>query len=135
MPWLKPFRRPRLWLGVWLAAVLAVIALSLMPPAPLPELPSGGDKVEHFLAYCLLAMGAVQLFVSRGFWLIAGAGLVAMGIGLEYAQGAYTVTRMQDPFDALANTLGVIAGLATALTPLRDAWLRVERRLPRSARS
>ena len=134
MPWMKPFRRPRLWLGVWLAAVFAVVALSLMPPAPLPELPSGGDKVEHFLAYCLLAMGAVQLSASRRYWLLAGAGLIAMGIGLEYAQGAYTVTRMQDPFDALANTLGVIAGLATAMTPLRDAWLRVEQRLPRSAR-
>ncbi len=132
-PWLKPFRRPRLWLGVWLAAVLAVVALSLMPPAPLPELPSGGDKVEHFLAYCLLAMGAVQLFATRACWLLAGAGLIAMGVGLEYAQGAYTATRMQDPFDALANTLGAIAGLATALTPLRDTWLRVERRLPRSA--
>lgn len=129
--WMKPFRRPWLWLGVWLVAVLAVAALSLMPPAPLPELPSGGDKVEHFLAYCLLAMGAVQLFVSRASWLLAGAGLIAMGIGLEYAQGAYTVTRMQDPFDALANTLGVAAGLATAMTPLRDAWLRVERRSAR----
>jgi VanZ family protein len=128
---MKPFRRPWLWLGVWLVAVLAVAALSLMPPAPLPELPSGGDKVEHFLAYCLLAMGAVQLFVSRASWLLAGAGLIAMGIGLEYAQGAYTVTRMQDPFDALANTLGVAAGLATAMTPLRDAWLRVERRSAR----
>ena len=132
--WLKPFRRPRLWLGIWLMAVLAVVALSLMPPAPLPELPSGGDKVEHFLAYCLLAMGAVQLFASRGPWLLAGAGLIAMGVGLEYAQGAYTATRMQDPFDALANTLGVIAGLATALTPLRDAWLRMERRSERSSR-
>jgi VanZ family protein len=133
--WLKPFRRPWLWLGVWLAGVLAVVALSLMPPAPLPELPSGGDKVEHFLAYCLLAMGAVQLFALRGLWLLVCAGLVAMGIGLEYAQGAYTVTRMQDPFDALANTLGVAAGLATALTPLRDAWLRVERRSARPTRS
>lgn len=135
MSWMKPFRRPRLWLGVWLAGVSAVVALSLMPPAPLPELPSGGDKVEHFLAYCLLAMGAVQLFASRGLWWLICAGLVAMGVGLEYAQGAYTVTRMQDPFDALANTLGVVAGLATALTPLRDAWLRVEQRSPRSARS
>jgi VanZ family protein len=132
--WLKPFRRPRLWLGVWVAAVLSVVALSLMPPAPLPELPSGGDKVEHFLAYGLLAMGAVQLFATRAAWLLLAVGLVAMGVGLEYAQGAYTDNRMQDPFDALANTLGVIAGLATAWTPLRDAWLRVERRFPRSAR-
>jgi VanZ family protein len=131
-PWLKPFRRPRLWLGVWLVAVLVVATLSLTPPPPLP-VPPGGDKVEHFLAYCLLAMGAVQLFAPRAGWLLAGAGLVALGGGLEFAQAVFTETRMMDPLDALANTLGVVAGLATSMTPLRDAWLRMERRSPQNA--
>jgi hypothetical protein len=35
---------------------------------------------------------------------------------------------MQDPWDALANTLGVLAGAATALTPWRDLLLRLDRR-------
>jgi hypothetical protein len=31
---------------------------------------------------------------------------------------------MADPMDAIANTVGVLAGMATALTPLRDLLLR-----------
>ena len=128
---MHPFRRPWLWLGLWLAAVLAVIALSLVAAPKLPEVPTGGDKVEHFLAYFLLAAGAVQLFRIPRYWLWCTAGLVAMGIGLEFAQGAFTVDRMADPMDALANTLGALGGLAIALTPLRDLLLRWETRAAR----
>jgi hypothetical protein len=34
-----------------------------------------------------------------------------------------------DRYDALANTIGVLIGLATAFTPLRDLLLWVDRRL------
>jgi hypothetical protein len=43
-------------------------------------------------------------------------------------QGA-TGTRIEDRWDALANTVGVIAGLAVRLTPLHDLLLRIEARL------
>ena len=56
--------------------------------------------------------------------LLAGVGLVLMGVLLEFAQGGLTATRQADPFDALANTVGVLLGLATAATPLRDVLLR-----------
>lgn len=120
---LKPLRRPRAWLALWGLAVLTVIVVCLIPPPPL-SLPAGGDKVEHFLAYFLLAGSAVQLY-RRGwplFWV--SVGLVLMGIGIEFAQGALTATRMADPADAIANTVGVLAGVATALTPWRDLLLR-----------
>lgn len=123
------FRRPGLWLGLWLVAVGMVIALSLLPPPPMPELPSGSDKVEHFLAYFALSAGAVQLFRTPRAWLACALGLVALGVGLEIAQGALTATRMQDPFDALANALGVLVGLSTALTPWRQLLLRLESRV------
>jgi len=126
---MKPLRHPRLWLVLWLLAIALVIALSLGPPLSLPQAPKYTDKIEHALAYCLLAAAAVQLFGSRRALAIAGLGLVLMGAGLEWAQGAYTDNRMQDPLDALANTLGVLLGLATALTPLRDLLLRLERRV------
>ena len=118
----KPFRRPGPWLGLWWLAVVVVVVLSLTPPAPI-ELPRHGDKVEHLLAYALLAAGAVQVF-RRGFpLLVAGVGLVLLGIALEFAQGAFTATRMADPADAMANAAGVALGLLTALTPWRDALL------------
>jgi VanZ family protein len=125
---LKPFQRPRLWSGLWLLAVSGVIVLSLIPPPPLPPLPSGSDKVEHLFGYFLLAAGAVQLFAARTTLLAVGAGLIALGVGLEFAQGALTATRMQDPLDALANTAGVLLGLATMATRGRDLLLRFDAR-------
>lgn len=123
---LKPLRRPWLWAGLWWCAVLVVIAVCLLPPPPMPELPRNSDKVEHFLAYFVLAASAVQLW--RGWRSLArvALGLVAMGVGIEWAQGALTETRLADPMDALANTLGVVAGIATAATPLRDLLLRLQ---------
>ncbi|AKC86522.1 hypothetical protein [Pseudoxanthomonas suwonensis] len=121
---LKPLRRPRLWLGLWWLAVLAVVVLSLTPP-PAMELPRHGDKLEHLLAYALLAAAAVQLFRPGRRLLAIGAGLVLMGVALEFAQGALTATRQADPADALANTVGVALGLLTALTPWRDALSRL----------
>jgi hypothetical protein len=47
-----------------------------------------------------------------------------MGVALEFAQGAFTVTRMADPADALANAVGVALGLLTVFAPWRDALLR-----------
>ncbi|SDQ28417.1 VanZ like family protein [Pseudoxanthomonas sp. CF385] len=126
---LRPFRRPRLWLGLWLLAVAVVMVLSLANLSRLPPVPEGGDKVEHFLAYALLAASAMQLFARRTGCIVVALLLVAMGAGLEFAQGALTTTRMADPRDALANTLGVLAGLATLFTPLRGLLLAFDARL------
>jgi VanZ family protein len=105
-----------------------VVVLSLMPVPDLGELPSGSDKLEHFLAYAALAAGAVQLYPRWSSLLSVGIALVLMGIGLEYAQGALTEYRAMDRLDAFANTLGVIAGLGTQLTPWRDLLLRLDSR-------
>ncbi|HCR34857.1 MAG TPA: hypothetical protein DIV57_15980, partial [Stenotrophomonas sp.] len=116
LPVIKPLRRPRLWTALWLLAVLVVIVVCLIPPPPI-DLPENGDKVEHFLAYFILSGSAVQLFRRGTPLLWAGVGLVLMGVGIEFAQGALTSNRSADPMDALANTVGVLSGLATALTP------------------
>jgi len=109
--------------------IVAVIAVCLGPPPQIPELPSNSDKAEHFLTYVLLAFGAVQLFATRRALAWAGLGLVLLGVGIEVAQGLLTVDRSADPFDALANTLGVLAGLLSARTRAREFALRLDRRL------
>lgn len=124
---LKPLRHPRFWLGLWCAAVVAVIVVCLIPPPPL-DLPQNSDKLEHLLAYFMLSASAVQLFGSRRALCWAALGLVALGVGIEWAQGALTSTRMADPMDALANSCGVLIGMLTALTPLRDLLLRLQGR-------
>ena len=126
---LKTFRRPWLWSALWCAAIAAVVISSLLPAAdvPVPDMPNG-DKLLHASAYLALAAMAVQLFPRWSSLLGAGVGLVLLGIGVEYAQGVLTVDRIADARDALANTLGVIAGLGTRLTPLRDALLKFDTR-------
>lgn len=124
---LKPLRHPRAWCALWCLAIAVVVVASLMPGPPMPDF-ENSDKWSHFLTYAVLAAAAVQLFRNWPALLGAGLGLVLLGLGIEYAQGALTDYRMADRADALANTLGVIAGLATRLTPLRDLLLRLDGR-------
>ena len=121
---LKPLRHRQRWLAAGWCAIALVVVASLLPAMLLPQVPAGGDKFEHFGAYALLALAAVQLFAAGRAVARAGIGLVVLGVALEFAQGALTTSRQMDAYDALANTLGVVTGLATVVTPLRDALLR-----------
>lgn len=109
-----------------MCALTAVVMLSLAPAPDLPPVPQGFDKLEHFLAYALLSAMAVQLFGTRLALFAACVGLDFLGIGMEHAQAAWTQTRMMDAADALANGIGVLAGLASVLTRWRDALLRYD---------
>ena len=119
---LREFRRPRLWLVLWMLAIVAVIVFSLTPP-PAVSVPRNFDKVEHLFSYACLATGAVSLFAARRAQWWAGAGLVLMGIALEFAQAALTTTRMADPADAASNATGVVLGLLLGFTPAAR-WLQ-----------
>lgn len=124
---LRDFRRPRLWLAVGVIGVLAVVGLSLLPARDLPPAPfSGFDKVGHFLGYAALSAYGGMLFARMRAQAWAAAGLVALGIGLEVLQALLTDSRMGDLHDAVANTLGVLAGLASASTPLARLLQRVD---------
>ena len=124
---LKPFKRPLLWSGLWVLAISAVVIGSLMPSQDLPSV-GVDDKLQHFVGYTVLSAGAVQLFARRLSWGFVCVLLVLMGIGLEVLQAEMGLGRMLDRNDALANTIGVLIGLATAFTPLRDALLWLDRR-------
>jgi hypothetical protein len=121
---MKPLRHRNAWLALWLFGVTGVIVVCLMPGPDLPDL-HVSDKLEHALAFALLAASAVQLF-ERGRALVAVAiGLLALGIGIELAQGLLTTTRDMDPADVIADGAGILAGLAVALTPLRNLLLHI----------
>ncbi|WP_245979272.1 VanZ family protein [Solilutibacter pythonis] len=106
--------------------IAVVVVLSLLPPRDIPAPPVGNDKLGHFLAYFFLMAGAVQLHARKSAWLVMALLLVLLGVGLEHAQGAMHLGRTADRMDALANTLGVLAGFATGFTPLRDLLLRID---------
>ena len=123
---LKPFRRPGLWAGLWISAVALVVAGSLLPPGDLPGAPLANDKLMHFLGYFMLMAGAVQLHARRLSWVAMAVLLCLLGVGLEWLQAWMHVGRTAERADALANTLGVIAGFGTGFTPLRDLLLEFD---------
>ncbi|WP_435770525.1 hypothetical protein [Nocardioides sp. SYSU DS0651] len=124
---LKPFRRPPLWLGLWVAAVAAVVVGSLVSPPPTPDVPDG-DKGLHLVAYVAVAVVTVQVFRRWGWLLSAAAFLVVLGAGLEVAQGTLTEDRVLDWRDAAANAAGVALGLGSGALPGRDTLLVLDRR-------
>lgn len=128
---MRPFRRPRLWLSLWLLLFVLVAVGSLMSPDELPPVDlSGLDKVQHFVGYAVLSAGAVSLFARMRTQALIALVIIAFGIGLEFAQASMTTDRMGDAADALANTLGVLAGLLLSATPVA-LWLqRLDARLP-----
>lgn len=123
---LKPFRHPLWWSMMWMLAVALVVAGSLLPPGDLPAQPMANDKLMHFLGYFVLMAGAVQLYARRVSWIWIALLLVLLGIGLEWLQAWMHVGRTADRADALANTLGVLAGFTTGFTPLREVLLRLD---------
>jgi len=125
---LRDFKRPGLWLGVWLLGWLLCVALSLIHPPQLDVQIPDGDKLGHFLAYALLSAWSVLIFAKpRSHWLAALL-LVLLGIAMELAQGALTSDRMMDGRDALANSLGVLFGQLLALSRAQTLLQRLDLR-------
>ncbi len=125
---LRPFARPRLWLGVWVFGWALCIGLSLLPPITLDG-PPDSDKIGHFLAYFILSAWAVSIFRTRRAQALAALSLVLLGLGVEWAQANLTTTRQGDLRDALANTLGIALGFALGFTPLARVLEHIDRRL------
>jgi VanZ family protein len=125
---LRAFARPRLWLAIWIVGWGLAIVLSLIPPPPLRLDVPESDKFGHLLAYFTLSAWAVMLFARPRAWWLAALALVALGVGMEWAQGSLTDTRLRDPRDAIANTLGVGLGLLVGLGRVRHALQALDRR-------
>jgi VanZ family protein len=98
--------------GGW-AWAAAIVWLSLTPRPPDIDV-AHGDKLGHFAGYGLLMFWFAQLYLARNVRLAYALGFIAMGVGLEIAQGALGY-RTYEVFDMYANTLGVLLGWAAAL--------------------
>ncbi len=103
--------------------LVAVITLSLLPQETLPETDTW-DKLNHALAYGVLAVLGGIGFKGWRSLLMVGLGLVVLGAGLELAQSV-TPDRDGSITDALANFVGVAMGSvasAGTTTFLRDQY-------------
>ena len=90
---------------------LAIVFLSLVPSPPSPGF-EGGDKLGHFFAYAALTYWFSQ-FYFHSTRLLYALGFAAMGVALEFAQGALG-HRSFELADMAANAAGVLCGLAAA---------------------
>jgi hypothetical protein len=108
------------WIGLGVLAVAVVVAASILK-VPGPPGPPGIDKVYHALAYGAL-MGWWGM-VQPGRRIPWAVSLVVLGLLMEGAQSR-TGHRTFDRWDAVGNTLGVIAALLLLQTPLQGllAW-------------
>jgi VanZ family protein len=109
--------------------VVAIIWLSVMPSPPDPGFDQG-DKLEHVLSYGALMFWFCQLHAAGRAQLALAAAFIALGVGLEFVQGALAY-RTFEAADMLANTIGVIAGWAVARATGSQVFARIERLLGR----
>lgn len=126
----RDFRLPRLWVAGWLGMLALVAIGSLMPSSGLPDVGfPGADKLQHGVGYAAMSAYAAMLFATRRARWTAAAGLLAFGIAIELAQGAFTVDRSSELADVFANAAGIVAGLLVGRTRLALLLQRVDRRL------
>ena len=121
---LLPLRFPRLWLVFGWVLVAAATFVCLVPNG-VPGTADINDKFMHSVGYFGLTLWFTGIYPRSRYWLIA-ISLVAMGIAIEILQGAMHAGRNADPYDVVANSFGIAAGLALALTILGGWMQRIE---------
>ena len=109
-------RYPRAWFcaGVLVAAI--VTFYSLLPADRVPQI-GVSDKIEHVVAYAVLAFWFASV-VARWDYVFMILALVALGGGIEILQGLMKMGREADIRDFVADCIGAGVGLLLALTPL-----------------
>jgi len=129
---LASLRYRRAWFCLGLLMALCVVVMSLLPSHDIPAL-GVNDKIEHGVAYLGLGFWFGSLIGRRDslFLLLA---LLALGGGIEIAQGLMGLGREADLMDLAADAVGSLLGLGLAATPL-GRWVRfIEDLLPRRQR-
>ena len=107
----------RLSIAIGWGLVAAILWLSLTPQPPHVDFEQS-DKVGHFIAYGSLMFWFCQLYRNARTRVAYAAGFIAMGIAIEFVQGA-TGYRSFEVMDMVADAMGVLLGWAAALALLR----------------
>jgi VanZ family protein len=103
------FKYPMLWLGLGWLLIAAIIYLSLLDVGPKTMQVTHGDKFGHVIAYGAAMFWFMQIYEDHRSRLLTAAGLLALGIALEFAQTT-TVYRTFGHADMLANGIGIVLG-------------------------
>ena len=100
---------------------LLILALCSSPGASVPDLTLFTfDKLGHFGMFFIGALLWLRAWPERPGWVFAAG--IAFSVGTELYQGLVPfLGRSADPFDVLADILGLTVGILLAL------WLRRQR--------
>ena len=111
------------WYFLGALLTLVVIVSSLVPNEDLPHL-RVSDKTEHIVAYAGLALWFGGLLPPRRYLYLAVA-LLALGGGIEIAQGLMGLGREADWHDFYADAFGGALGISACLAGLQHwaSWL------------
>jgi VanZ family protein len=117
----------QVWIFGGIALILAVIYLSLTPrPVTIPG--GQGDKFSHTLAYLVLMLWFVQVYVSTRSKLISAVLFILMGVGIEYVQ-LWIGIRTFEWLDMASGAAGVLLGLIMAPPRMPNLYRWIEARL------
>jgi len=124
-------RYRRWWQRLGAAMLAAVFGAAFIPSPPvlLSDYISWGDKIEHVAAFAWLMLWHAQIYDGRRQRVVIAVGLVMFGLLIEVLQGALTTTRSADPYDLMADSVGVLVGWGLGRTGLGGALARIEARL------
>lgn len=106
----------RMWIVAGLLITAVVVVASLVPVQQLPPV-ALSDKIEHLLGFVVLAFWFGSVIAHRDFLYLALA-LIALGGGIEIAQGLMGLGRQSDLKDLWADCIGIAIGLGIAATPV-----------------
>lgn len=114
----------RAWAWLWALQLLVVGVAALSPGDVAPTL-SPSDKIDHLLAFAVLAATGMLAFRRQPSSLLVVAGaLIAYGAGIELAQ-MHVPGRQGSFADLLADAAGVALGLGFVLLLRRHGpWAR-----------
>ena len=109
------------WLVVTACLLLIITGLSLWPLDSLPSAP-GFDKIHHLTAYAALVFPVALRKPKRWLWFVVF--FIGYSGLIELIQPY--VNRYGEWLDMLANTAGVVGGvaLATAINAVRERRLK-----------
>lgn len=102
------FRYPGVWITLGWSMLAVIVYLSLARNTI--DIPgSYGDKYGHVIAYGAAMFWFLQIYECVPSRIIAACGLLALGVGLEFAQ-AGTGYRTFDYADMVADAIGIAIG-------------------------
>ncbi len=115
-----------LWIAIGVFLVVLLLYGSLAPAKALPLL-RGSDKFWHAGTYFVVMAYFSQIYAPVRQRLLIAVALVMLGVTIEFVQPY--VNRQFDWYDALANSVRIVAAFLVSLSPLGSLLRVVDGRL------